>query len=62
MKTLQNVTNPVSFQVMLQFCCNAGDGVLSQHLNERGKNKTFRSKTIQNEINTVLGDKITEKF
>ena len=47
--------NPGNFQVMLEYCARSGDTVLAEHLkrtkeNNGGRNCTYRSKTIQNEV------------
>ena len=47
--------NPGNFQVMLEYCARNGDTVLDEHLKQRmenngGRNCTYRSKTIQNEV------------
>ena len=47
--------NPGNFQVMLEYRARSGDTVLAEHLkrtkeNNGGRNCTYRSKTIQNEV------------
>ena len=47
--------NPGNFQVMLEYRARSGDTVVAEHLkrtkeNNGGRNCTYRSKTIQNEV------------
>lgn len=52
--------NHGNFQTLLQFRCDSGDTVLSEHMGSCNKNASYRSKTAQNEIINILGDMITE--
>lgn len=54
--------NPGNFQALLHFRVDAGDEILGEHLNTAGRNATYRSKTIQNEIIQLSGEWIQEKI
>ena len=47
---------------MLQFRIDAGDKVLEEHFKTAGKNCTYCSKTIQNELIEVCGDYIRNRL
>ena len=55
--------NPGNFQALLKLCSDIGsDSNLAKHLENAPKNATYRSKTIQNQIINVVGDKITDEI
>ena len=54
--------NVGNFQALLQFRIDAGDKVLEEHFKTAGKNCTYRSKTVQNELIEVCGDYIRSKL
>ena len=47
---------------LLKFSIQAGDNVLSDHLQSAPANATYTSKTIQNELIVVCGDLIRNKI
>ena len=49
------------FQALLAFRVDSGDAILQQHLENAPRNATYRSKTIQNEINKTIGSYILSK-
>lgn len=59
---LQDGENSGNFQALLEFRLDSGDTILKDHLKFTGKNCTYRSKTIQNEIIDVIKDYITDKL
>ncbi|XP_066914987.1 uncharacterized protein [Clytia hemisphaerica] len=48
--------NPGNFQELLKFRVDSGDVVLKDHLENCPKNASYRSKTIQNEILSCIGN------
>ena len=60
---IENEANNLgNFQALLDFRVESGDSVLHDHLENVPKNATYRSKTIQNEVISVIGTLITEKL
>ena len=51
-----------NFHALLQFRIDAGDKVLEEHFKTAGKNCTYHSKTIQNELIEVCGDYIRNRL
>ena len=52
--------NTGNFQELLKFRCESGDTCLKLHFEEGNKNATYRSKTIQNQLITIISDQILE--
>ena len=50
------------FRALLAFCLDAGDRELEDHLASAGKNSTMISKTIQNEMISIVGKTICSKI
>ena len=55
-------SNHGNFLALLQFRVQAGDKVLSDHLQSAPANATYTSKTIQNELIVICGDLIRNKI
>ena len=53
--------NPGNFKALLNLRVESGDETLKEHLARAGKNATYTSKTIQNELIEVTGDWIRQK-
>ena len=51
-----------NFNALLEFRVDAGDKVLADHLKTAGKNATYISKTIQNELISICGDILAESI
>ncbi|XP_065671651.1 52 kDa repressor of the inhibitor of the protein kinase-like [Hydra vulgaris] len=51
-----------NFKALLAYRVDAGDKVLEHHLKILGKNATYISKTVQNELIDICGQIITEKI
>ncbi|XP_065658148.1 52 kDa repressor of the inhibitor of the protein kinase-like [Hydra vulgaris] len=51
-----------NFKALLAYRVDAGDKVLEQYLKSSGKNATYISKTVQNELIDICGQIITEKI
>ncbi|XP_004209363.2 52 kDa repressor of the inhibitor of the protein kinase-like [Hydra vulgaris] len=51
-----------NFKSLLAYRVDAGDKVLEHHLKSSGKNATYISKTVQNELIDICGQIITEKI
>ncbi|XP_065643089.1 uncharacterized protein LOC136074678 [Hydra vulgaris] len=51
-----------NFKALLVYWVDAGDKVLEHHLKSSGKNATYISKTVQNELIDICGQIITEKI
>ena len=56
------LANHGNFMALLQFRIQAGDMVLSEHLQTAGGNAVYTSKTIQNEIIEICGNLITQQI
>ncbi len=56
------LSNHGNFLALLQFRIQAGDQVLQNHFKCAAKNALYTSKTIQNEIISICGNVILEKF
>ncbi|CAC5419618.1 unnamed protein product [Mytilus coruscus] len=54
--------NKGNFLELVKFRMESGDEVLKEHLHTCGKNETYVSKTVQNNIIRLIGDQITDKF
>ena len=57
-----HAVNPGNFQVLLDFRCDAGDSVLTEHFKHVGKNATYNSKTIQNDLIDCVAQWIQSKI
>ena len=55
-------SNHGNFLALLQFRIQAGDKVLSDHLQSAPANATYASKTVQNELIAICGDLIRNKI
>lgn len=55
-------TNTGNFQALLQYRINAGDSELQHHIQNGPKNATYVSKTTQNEIISIIGEKIQRQI
>ena len=55
-------SNHGNFLALLQFRIQAGDKILSDHLQSAPANATYTSKTIQNELIVICGDLIRNKI
>jgi len=60
--TNKTIVNDGNFQALLQFCIDAGDQVLKDHLKTVGSNAIYTSKEAQNEMITICGDIIRSKI
>ena len=58
----ESESNLGNFHALLRFRIDAGDKVLEEHFETAGKNCTYRSKTIQNELIEVCGDYIRNRL
>lgn len=56
------LANHGNFMALLQFRIQAGDTVLSEHLQTAGGNAVYTSKTIQNEIIAICGSLIMQQI
>ena len=54
--------NPDNFKALLKFRVDSGDKLLQDHLETGPRNATYASKTIQNEIISVIGEAIQAKI
>lgn len=54
--------NPGNFLELLKFCVDAGDKILEKHLGTARRNALYTSKTIQNELISIIGSLIQEKI
>ena len=54
------LANHGNFLALLQFHIQAGDKILSEHLQTAASNAVYTSKTIQNEIIAICGDLIRQ--
>ena len=57
-RDVDSTTNHGNFLALLNFCIDAGDTVLENHLSSAARNATYTSNTIQNQIVTVLSDQV----
>ena len=56
------LANHGNFMALLQFRIQAGDTVLSEHLQSAGGNAVYTSKIIQNEIIAICGSLIMQQI
>ena len=56
------LANHRNFLALLQFRIQAGDTVLSEHLQTAASNAVYTSKTIQNEITAICGNLIRQEI
>ncbi|KAL5470805.1 hypothetical protein EMCRGX_G028829 [Ephydatia muelleri] len=54
--------NHGNFLALLNFCIQAGDRVLEEHLKNSASNALYTSKTVQNELIVICGDIIRNKI
>ena len=52
----ESASNDGNFRALLRFRIDAGDTILENLLRSAAKNATYTSKTVQNEIITVIGE------
>ena len=57
-----STSNHGNFWALLNFRISAGDTVLKEHLQRAGRNATYTSPHVQNEIINILGDQIRDKI
>ena len=55
-------SNAGNFQALLDYRIDGGDTLLAKHFQTAPRNATYRSKTIQNELITIMGEVIRKKI
>ena len=62
MQLKNSLENHGNFWALLKFRMEAGDFILSEHLDTAAQNATYTSPTIQNQLIDIIGSQIRQKI